>query len=182
MARISLSPPPSLVYRLAERYARRKFGVMLAPGKALGHHPKVLRAYARYEMAAARWRRTDHELKDLAVLAAAARIGCAWCLDFGEWEMRAHGVAPEKIRAVTRWRDSEIFSDTERLTLEYAEAMTATPPEVTDDLVTRLRAYLDDAQHVELTEVIALESLRSRVNNAFGLTGPGFADRCELLS
>jgi AhpD family alkylhydroperoxidase len=180
MARISLDPQPSLVYRLAAWYARRKYGVMLDPGRVLGHNPQVLRSYARYEMAVTRWRRVSPELKDLAVMAVAARIGCAWCLDFGAWVTRLHGTPPEKIRAVPHWRDSDLFDEAERLTLEYAEAMTATPPEVTDALVTRLRAHLDDAQLVELTELIAVENLRSRVNTAFGLTGQGFADRCEL--
>jgi AhpD family alkylhydroperoxidase len=180
MARISLRPPRTLTYRLAEWYSRRKFGVMLDPGKALGHHTGVLRAYARHEMAAVRWRRADRNLKDLAVMAAAARIGCSWCLDFGQWELRMHGIAGEKIHAVTHWRDSALFTDAERLALEYAEAMSATPPEVTDDLVARLRAHLDDGQLVELTAMIALENLRSRLNTAFGLTGQGFSDRCDV--
>jgi AhpD family alkylhydroperoxidase len=180
MARISLSPPSSLEYRLTEWYSRRKFGVMLDPGRALGHHTGVLRAYARYEMAATRWRKVSRELKDLAVMAASARIGCAWCLDFGWWELWSHGLPAEKIRAVPHWRDSDLFTDTELLTLEYAEAMTATPSEVTDELVARLRTCFNDAQLVELTEMIALENVRSRVNSAFGLTGQGFADRCEV--
>jgi alkylhydroperoxidase family enzyme len=116
------------------------------------------------------------------VLAAVARIGCAWCLDFGQWELQSHGLDAEKIRAGVHWRDSDLsdlFTDTERLTLEYAEAVTATPPEVSDDLMTRLRAKFDDAQLVELTETIAFENVRSRVNAAFGLTGRGFAARCE---
>ncbi|MGE5290592.1 MAG: carboxymuconolactone decarboxylase family protein [Micromonosporaceae bacterium] len=179
MARISLSPPGSLAYRLARWYSRRKFGLVLDPAIALGHHPGVLRAYARYEIAAMRWRRVSGELNDLAVMAASARIGCAWCLDLGYWELWSRGLPAEKIRAVPNLRDSDLFTDTERLTLEYAEAVTATPPEVTDELVARLRTHFDDAQLVELTEMIALENVRSRVNSAFGLTGQGFAERCE---
>lgn len=180
MARISLSPRGSLAYRLAQWYSRRKFGLVVDPARALGHHPGVFRAYARYEIAAMRWRRVGGELKDLAIMAASARIGCAWCLDFGYWDLWSHGLAPEKIRAVPHWRDSDLFTETERLTLEYAEAMTATPPEVTDELVARLRTKLDDAQLVELTEMIALENVRSRVNSAFGLAAQGFTERCEV--
>jgi alkylhydroperoxidase family enzyme len=70
-----------------------------------------------------------------------------------------------------------VFTDTQRLALEHAEAMSATPPEVTDELLRRLHTHLDDGQLVELAAMIALENLRSRVNTAFGLTGQGLADR-----
>src|ERR1700716_3619136 len=103
-------------------------------------------------------RTLDSGLKDLAVLAAAASIGCAWCLDFGYWEpLTRHDVLAEKIRAVPSWQDSEVFTELERLVMLYAEAMTATPPLVTDDLVARLRRHLDEAQLVELTAIIAVE-------------------------
>jgi alkylhydroperoxidase family enzyme len=179
MARVSLSPPRSLAYRLAEWYSRRKFGVMLDPARGLGNHTGVLGAYARYEMAAMRWQRVGRDLKDLAVMAVATRIGCSWCVDFGQWELRMHGIPLEKVRAVPNWRGSAPFTDTERLALEYAEAMSVTPPEVTDELVTRLRTRPDDGQVVELTAMIALENLRSRINTAFGLTGQGFSGHCE---
>jgi alkylhydroperoxidase family enzyme len=58
--------------------------------------------------------------------------------------------------------------------------MTATPPEVTDEQVERLRADLTDEQLVELTSVISLENYRSRTNAALGLTSQGFKETCEL--
>jgi alkylhydroperoxidase family enzyme len=92
-----------------------------------------------------------------------------------------HDVPAEKIRAVPRWRqDSGVFSELERLVLEYAEAMTATPPSVTDEMVERLRGFLSPAQLVELTAIVAVENLRSRINAALGLTAQGFKDRCEI--
>ena len=62
------------------------------------------RCCALFELQAERWRRLDGGLKDLAVMAAAASIGCAWCLDFGYWEATVkHDVPAEKIRAVPAW-------------------------------------------------------------------------------
>jgi len=95
--------------------------------------------------------------------------------------MYGHGIPREKIEAVPHWRDSEVFSPLERLVMEYAEAMTATPPTVDDELVQRLRAHLDEAQLVELTAIICLENVRSRFNSAFGLTGRGFKDHCPMI-
>ena len=180
MARISLDPPKTLSYRIGARFARRRYGVMLDPGAALAHNMTVGRSYALFELGVERWRSLDRGLKDLAVMAAAASIGCAWCMDFGYWEATVkHEVPAEKIRAVPHWRDSALFNGLERLVLEYAEAMTDTPPSVTDEMVARLRAQLSDAELVELTAIVAVENLRSRINSALGLTAQGFTDHDE---
>ena len=181
MARISLDPPRTLSYRLAARFSRRRYGTVLDPVAAVGHNTQVGLAYGLFELQVERWRTLDQGLKDLAVMAAAATIGCSWCMDFGYWEsIMKHDVRAEKIRAVPRWRDSDVFTELERLVLEYAEAMTGTPPSVTDEMVERLRDRLSEAQLVELTAIVAVENLRSRINAALGLTAQGFRDQCEI--
>jgi alkylhydroperoxidase family enzyme len=115
-------------------------------------------------------------------MAAAVKIGCPWCVDFGYWAMNAHGIPRAKIEAVPRWRESELFGPLERLVMEYAEAMTETPPIVDDQLVRRLLEHLDEAQLVELTMIVGVENVRSRFNSAVGLVPQGFKERCELTS
>ena len=179
-ARIPLDPPRTVLYRLAEWWSRRSYGAVLAPGKAIAHHPQVLLTYVRHERSLARWHRLDPTLKALAVMSSAATIGCSWCLDFGFWENSRKGVDPAKLRDVPRWRDSAVYTDLERQVLAYAEAMTTTPLQVTDEMVAALRRELDDAALVELTMMVAVENSRSRFNSALGLTSQGFRDRCEL--
>src|SRR5215207_5150098 len=84
------------------------------------------------------------------------------------------------MREVPRWRDSDVFTDLERQVMAYAEAVTATPTAVTDEMVAGLRRRLDDAELVELTMMVAVENIRSRFNSALGLTSQGFKDRCEV--
>jgi alkylhydroperoxidase family enzyme len=182
MTRISLDPPRTVSYRLGEWYSRRHYGLMLAPGQASGHNPRVLRTIARAELSLAKWRAVPVELKELAVMTAAATLNCSWCLDFGYWVSVNHGLDPAKLRAVPRWRESDLFTDLERLVLEYAEAMSVTPLAVTDDMVAGLRRSLNDEQLVELTMMIAIENQRSRFNSALGLTSQGFSDRCPATS
>ncbi len=180
MARISLDPPRTPLYRLAEWYSRRTYGVVADPLAAMGHNPRVLVTDARFETSLARWKRLDPTLKALAEMASAASIGCSWCMDFGHWLSTRRGVDPEKLRNVPRWRDSDVYSDLERQVLAFSEAMTATPPAVTDEMVAGLRRHLDDAALVELTMMVAVENSRSRFNSALGLTSQGFTDRCRL--
>jgi len=115
------------------------------------------------------------------VVAAATRLGCAWCMDFGYWKTHSDGTLSEaKLQAVPAWRGSNLFTTLERAVLAYAEATTDTPVGVTDQQVEQLRQALGEPRLVELTAYIALESQRSRFNSALGLSGQGFRDRCEL--
>lgn len=180
MPRIPLDPPRSLFVRLTEWYSRRTYGAVLDPGAAIAHNPRVLRTYVGYERSLARWNRLDPTLSSLAVMASAVTVGCSWCLDFGFWESTTRGIDAAKLRDVPSWRDSDLFTDLERRVMAYAQAMTATPLEVTDEMVAGLRAHLDDAQLVELTMMICVENSRSRFNSALGLTSQGFRDRCEV--
>jgi AhpD family alkylhydroperoxidase len=147
---------------------------------ALLHQRKVLTAVSRFGMASQKWSSLEAGLKELASLSVASQIGCSWCMDFGYYLSRTNGMAIEKLEQVTRWRESEVYTPLERKVLEYAEAMTATPPTVTDEMVEGLRAELDDAQLVELTGTISAENLFSRTNSALGLTSQGFKNQCDL--
>ena len=180
MARIPLDPPRTLLYRLAEWYSRRIYGAVLDPGAAMAHNRRVLLTNARFERSLQRWDRLDPTLEALAVMASAVTIGCSWCVDFGYWISSSKGVDPAKLRDVPRWRDSEVYTDLERRVIGYAEAMSTTPPTVTDEMVAELRSELDDPTLVELTMMIGVENSRSRFNAALGLTSQGFRDRCEL--
>jgi AhpD family alkylhydroperoxidase len=179
-ARVPLTEPTSLFGRLMVWYSRRTYGDVLDPGLAMLHNRRVLTSVLRFEKRVEKWDRLDADLKTLAEMAAASVIGCSWCMDFGYWAAHSKGLRVHKLREVPRWRDSEAFTALERQVLEYAEAMTATPPEVTDELAEGLRRHLGDAAFVELTAVVGLENERSRVNSALGLHSQGLSDRCEL--
>jgi alkylhydroperoxidase family enzyme len=101
-------------------------------------------------------------------------------MDFGYWISTQGGVDPAKLREVPRWRASAVYTGLEREVMAYAEAISATPPSVTDEMVAGLRGHLDDAELVELTMMVGVENLRSRVNSALGLSSQGFTDRCEI--
>ena len=179
-ARVPLEHPGSLLAKIMKAFSRRQFGLEAEPMLAMLHQRKVLTAVTRFGMASQKWSTLDDGLKELANLSVASQIGCSWCMDFGYYMSRTNGMPIEKLEQVTRWRESEVYSPLERKVLEYAEAMTATPPAVTDEMVEALRTDLDDAQLVELTATISAENLFSRTNSALGLTSQGFKNQCDL--
>ena len=182
MSRIPVAAPQTLVTRLAAWYSRRTYGAVLDPLQAMAHNPRVLRVDASFERSLAKWDRLDPQLKLLAVMTSSATIGCSWCMDFGYWVGHGEGLPEATLRDVPRWRDSDAYTDVERLVMAYAEAMSRTPLEVDDAMVAALREHLDDAALVELTMMVAVENQRSRFNSALGLTSQGFQDRCEVPS
>jgi alkylhydroperoxidase family enzyme len=102
-------------------------------------------------------------------------------MDFGYWDAHKLGIAPDKLHAVPAWRDHvELFSDLELGVMRYAEAMCQTEPAVTDELADYLLGRLGEAAFVELTFLVGVENLRSRINSALGLRSQGFADRCQV--
>jgi len=80
------------------------------------------------------------------------------------------------------YRSSALFSETEKLVLEYADAMTQTPVEVPEMLFAKLGEQFSDAQLVELTATLAWENYRARFDHAFGVEAEGFSERiyCAL--
>jgi alkylhydroperoxidase family enzyme len=113
-------------------------------------------------------------------MAVASLIGCTWCLDFGYFAAHNENLDVDKAREVPRWRESDVFTPLERDVLEYAEAMSQTPPTVTDEMSAGLLEQLGAPALVELTAYVALANLYARNNVALGVESEGFAAACGL--
>lgn len=88
--------------------------------------------------------------------------------------MREGDQGEAKLLEVTRWRDSALFTEAERLALEYAERITVTGQTVDDEFFGRLKRHYGEAQLVELTAAIAFENFRSKFNPSLGVEAQGF--------
>jgi len=79
---------------------------------------------------------------------------------------RKAGLSDEKLLAVCGGNLS-ILTDTERLVVDLADAMVATPANISDELYGRLRAQFSEEQLMELSAQIAFENFRARLNRVF---------------
>ena len=166
--------------RLVQLAARRKLGRVPENLKLMWNHPRVLKDLARMGARSERWDRVDHTLATYAVMATAARIGCRFCLDLNYFVAHSKGLDAAKAREVPRWRESAVFTTLERRVMEYAEAMSATPPAVTDELASALVAELGPDGLIELTARVGYMDLAARANVALGIPSEHFADACGL--
>ena len=87
------------------------------------------------------------------------------------------GVSDEKILALGDYATSPLYTETERVALEYADAITLSDHDVGDDLFARIRRIYDDDAVVELTEVIAWENASSKFNRALRIPSQGLWKR-----
>jgi alkylhydroperoxidase family enzyme len=87
------------------------------------------------------------------------------------------GVPREKIEALEDHAKSPLFTEAEKVALDYADAMTDTSRDVDDALFAQLRQHYDDDTIAELTMIIAWENASSRFNRAFRIPSQGFWKR-----
>ena len=76
------------------------------------------------------------------------------------------GLTDEKIDTLAEYSTSPLYTDAERVALEYADTMTITGREVTDEFFAQLREFFADDAIVELTATIAWENASSKFNRA----------------
>jgi AhpD family alkylhydroperoxidase len=173
-------PLTKLGYFFTRRHIARLSGReperMIEPVELYAHVPGLLRGYAKVEQATAKLHRLDKRFKALAELKAATLTHCEYCIDLGSQIARRWGLSDEQLLALPSYRASALFTDLEKLVLDYAVGMSRTPVEVSDALVAELREHFDDPQLVELTHLIALENMRGRFNLALGVGAAGFSE------
>jgi len=87
------------------------------------------------------------------------------------------GVSDEKILALADYATSPLYTEAERVALEYTDAITLSDRDVGDDLFAQVRRFYDDDAVVELTEVIAWENASSKFNRALRIPSQGLWKR-----
>ena len=76
------------------------------------------------------------------------------------------GVATQKIDALPDYASSAHYDEAERIALAYADSITLSDQDVSDELFTKLRKFYNEDAIVELTAIIAWENASSKFNRA----------------
>ena len=169
--------------KLSYRWAKQRFGEVPEPFAVVANHPKLFVANVIAESVAAKASRVlPANVRDLAVYRVAWTIGCSWCVDFGTMLARLDGLDIDQLKEIGEYASSPRYSNDERAAIAYADAMSATPPQATDEQVADLERRFGRDGVVELTYQISLENQRARFNHALGITAQGFGsgDTCRV--
>jgi alkylhydroperoxidase family enzyme len=117
----------------------------------------------------------DERLKTLVELKGAQMIGCEYCVDLGSQVCRNSGFSDDELLALPRYRQSDLFTEREKLALDYTVAVMRTPVEVTDELFDRMKGHFSAKQLVEITALLTVVNI-DRFNAAFGIGSAGFSE------
>ena len=179
-ARIQPAPITGFFGAIVRRFSIKLLGEVPEPVGVYFHNRPVLKTFLAVGSKSQKWHACDESLKSFAHMAVAAQVGCSWCLDFGYFHAHNEGLDERKASQVPVWCTSNVFTPLERDVMEFAEAMTATPPTVTDDQFAGLLERLGEPAMVELVTQVALANLYTRSNVAMGIESQGFSAACEL--
>jgi len=173
-------PMIRLVYWFMRRGMKKMTGREPAQGSGIepveiwAHQPKMMSAMGKFQ-AVRKGKTVDERLKNLVELKGAQMIGCEFCVDLGSQICRNSGFSDAELLALPRYRQSALFTEREKLALDYAVAVMRTPVEVTDELFARLKEHFDEKQLVEITALLTVVNL-DRFNAAFGIGSAGFSE------
>ena len=170
-----------LVYRLMGRSVKQLTGSEPARGSGIepievwAHQPKMMSAMGKFQGAVRKGTSIDERLRMLIEAKGAQMIGCEYCLDLGSQIARNSGFSDDELLALLRYRDSDLFTEREKVALDYTVAVMRTPVEVSDDLFAQLKEHFTDEQLVEITAMLMVTNLH-RFNAAFDIGAAGFSD------
>ncbi len=88
---------------------------------------------------------------------------------------RKRGIPEDKLQAVDRYAEHPAFTPRERAALAWAEMVTISPNDISDEQFAELRRHFNDREIMELTVQAAFENFRARVNRALRIEDDGFA-------
>ena len=157
---------------------RKLWGAPLYPYLFYARHPAYFRAAQSMWTALQEGaKRVPGALRALVNLRVAWWNGCEYCQDAHAAKGKRLGLSTEKIEALNDYAKSPVFSDAERVALEYADAITDTHSDVDDELFAHLQRHFDDDTIAELTMIIAWQNASSRFNHAFRIPSQRFWTR-----
>ena len=108
----------------------------------------------------------DPGFKRLLAHFASRAAGCQYCEAHSLIAAGISGVGQEKVDAIWDYQTSELYSEAERVALDYALAAGSVPNAVDEDLMNRLKAHWSDDQIVELLGAVCLYGFLNRWNDS----------------
>lgn len=172
MVKVAYRFGPKMMKKLTGREPQSGNGI--EPMEIWAHQPKMMMGMGRFNQAVRKGHSVDERLKNLIELKGAQMIGCEFCVDLGSQICRNSGLSDEELLALPNYSSSHLFTEREKVALDYTVAVMRTPVEVTDELFDRMRQHFTETQMVEITAHLTLVNL-DRFNAAFGIGSAGFS-------
>ncbi len=154
---------------------KRKYGATLEPARLWGRSPKVFAALASLYGAFDRGSSPlDPTLRTLVAVRVSQINWCPFCVDINSSTALKRGISGEKLTSLAGFSNSDLYSDKEKAALAYAEVVTYSNRQPSEEHFEALRRHFDDDAIIELTGLIGFQNMSSKFNAALGVKPQGF--------
>jgi uncharacterized peroxidase-related enzyme len=110
--------------------------------------------------------KVDLGFKRLVAHMASQASGCQYCKAHTSVSATRLGIDEEKMQAIYEYSTSPLFSDKERVALDFALAAASVPNDVTDELYEKMSSHWSDEEIVEILGVIGMFGFFNRWNDS----------------
>ena len=97
---------------------------------------------------------------------ASRAAGCQYCEAHSLIAANIHGISQQKLDAIWEYQSSDLYSDAERVALDYALAAGSVPNGVTSELMDRMKEHWSENQIVEILGAVCLYGFLNRWNDS----------------
>ena len=97
---------------------------------------------------------------------ASRAAGCQYCEAHSLVAAKIHGISQDKLDAIWEYRESPLYTEAERVALDFALAAGAVPNAVDEVLMTRMKAHWNEEQIVQILGAVCLYGFLNRWNDS----------------
>mgnify|MGYP001258897471 FL=1 len=121
--------------------------------------------------------KVSSKLKRMIGFVSSRLTGCNYCQAHTIRAAERYGASDDQLENIWEFRESDDFSEKEKIALEFSIAASSIPNGVDEDLSRKLRKYWDDGEIVEMLGVISLFGFLNRWNDSMGTRIEEAADK-----
>lgn len=174
-----INPPSENQYpwylRIFYALQKQKLGWVPEPILLWGRTPRVFIAFLRlYKAFDRKSSPLTPCLRSLLMVRISQINICPFCIDLNSSHAVERGIPQDKLVALGHYADSALFSEPEKVALDFAEAMTITGRKIEPSLQARLKAHYADDAIIELAGLIAYQNMSSKFNAGLDVPAQGF--------
>lgn len=178
-----IDPPVKIPFllRVGIWFSEKITGKPMLPARILAWYPRAAIGSGLLEsLVAHRDGGLNERALKLVRMAASFAAECPFCIDMNSHNYTVEGISPGEVQALRGQLALEqvvSFSARERLAIQYARLISATPLRFQPDFIAQLRDHFSERELVILASTAAQVNYWARLIQALGIPPAGFGDR-----
>jgi uncharacterized peroxidase-related enzyme len=150
-------------------FSKKSLGFIPNSMLIMQRKPRLVKAFSQLSQAI--WdplSEVDRGLKRLVGHVASRAAGCVYCMAHTAGGALHFGIEERRLAAVWEYRTSPLFSEAERIALDFALAAGSVPNDVSDEMFAEMRKHWSENQIVEIAAVVTYFGFLNRWNDTMG--------------